>query len=105
MAGEEVVQVYVSQAQAPSGAKSPIRALAAFDRVALRPGERKTILVTVPARQFSATASDGRRRVQPGTFQITAGGKQPGFRGLADASTTAATSASLQIAGPAKELN
>jgi beta-glucosidase len=103
MAGEEVVQVYVSQASRSSHA--PIRALAAFDRVALKPGEKKMVQLSVPARSFALTGADGRRMVQPGTFEISAGGKQPGFRELADASTTSVVADSLQIAGPAKEIN
>jgi beta-glucosidase len=103
MAGEEVVQVYVTQAS--RSAHAPIRALAAFDRVALRPGEKKTVQLSIPARSFAMTGSDGRRMAEPGTFEISAGGKQPGFRGLADAVTTSVVTGSLQIAGPAKEIH
>jgi beta-glucosidase len=103
MAGEEVVQVYVTQAS--RSAHAPIRALAAFDRVALRAGEKRTVQLSIPARNFAMTGSDGRRMAEPGTFEISAGGKQPGFRGLADAVTTSVVTGSLQIAGPAKEIH
>jgi beta-glucosidase len=103
MAGEEVVQIYVAQASRP--ASSPIRTLSAFQRVALKPGEKKTMQLTVPARQFAMTGADGRRMAQPGTFEISAGGKQPGFQGLADASTTSVVTGSLSVSGPAKEIN
>ena len=103
IAGEEVVQVYVARASRPANA--PIRSLAAFERVSLRAGEKKTVQLTLPPLRFAQTGADGRRRAEPGTFEITAGGKQPGFRGLADASTTGVVAGSLRIAGPAKEIN
>jgi beta-glucosidase len=43
--GDEVVQVYSKQLQA--GPDAPIRSLAAFDRVHLKAGERKTVHLTV----------------------------------------------------------
>jgi beta-glucosidase len=103
IAGEEVVQVYVTRASRP--ARAPIRSLAAFERVSLKPGEKRSVQLTIPARQFAMTAADGRRMAEPGTFEISAGGKQPGFRGLADAATTGVVTASLQVAGPAKEIH
>jgi len=90
--GDEVVQVYVTQAGRPASA--PIRQLAAFGRISLRAGEKKTVQLTVDARRFSATASDGRRRVEPAAWEISVGGSQRG-----------AVSGSLTLAGPAKELN
>ncbi len=42
--------------------------------------------------------------VEPSTYTISVGGKQPGFHGLADASTTSVIGGSLRIAGPAKEV-
>jgi beta-glucosidase len=103
MAGEEVVQVYVTQTS--RSANSPVRSLAAFERIALKPGEKKTVQLTLPALRFAATGADGRRLAQPGAYEISVGGKQPGFQGLADASTTSVVTGSLQIAGPAKEIN
>jgi len=41
MAADEVVQVYLSR---PGVAGAPIRALAAFQRVNLKPGESQTLL-------------------------------------------------------------
>jgi beta-glucosidase len=51
------------------------------------------------------TGADGRRMAQPGAFEVSTGGKQPGFRGLADASTTTVVMGTLQVGGPAKEIN
>ena len=102
-AGEEVVQLYIKlPASAP---RAPIRSLAGFERVALRPGEKKTVQFSVEARQLCMTSSDGHRRAEPGAFELAVGGKQPGFHGLADASTTSVVTGALQVAGPAKEIH
>jgi beta-glucosidase len=103
IAGEEVVQLYV---KLPSSARrAPIRSLAGFERVPLRAGEKKTVQFSLAPRQLSMTSGDGHRRAEPGTYEIAVGGKQPGFRGLADASTTSVVTGTLQIGGPPKEIN
>jgi beta-glucosidase len=94
-AGEEVVQVYV-KALMPAQ-PSPVHALAGFQRVFLRAGERKTVRFTLPPRPFSVVTADARRRVAPGFYEISVGGKQPG-RGI-----TGLITAKLRIGGPAKE--
>jgi beta-glucosidase len=103
VAGEEVVQVYV-KTPAPAGL-APVRALAGFERVLLRAGEKKTVQVSIAAHQLARTGADGRRRVEPGSYEISAGGKQPGFRGPADAATTRVVSGALRITGPAMEIH
>jgi len=103
IAGDEVVQVYLSH---PSRtAHMPIRALAAFERVTLRPGEKKTVQLNISARQLAMTGADGRRMANPGAFEISVGGKQPGFHGPADATTTSVVTGSLQIGGQSKEIH
>jgi beta-glucosidase len=73
MAGEEVVQLYTS-----TGAKDgPIRSLAGFERISLRPGERRTVNFRLGPRELSSVANDGRRAVRPGSLQIAVGGRQP----------------------------
>jgi len=97
MAGEEVVQVYV-KAVRPSHA-APIRSLEGFQRVALRPKERRTVQFTLLPRQFSHATADGRRRVEPGAFEISVGGRQPG------AGVAGVVTATLQIGGAARQLD
>ncbi|HYL74233.1 MAG TPA: glycoside hydrolase family 3 C-terminal domain-containing protein [Bryobacteraceae bacterium] len=53
--GEEVVQLYL---------KSTAKTLSGFERIALRPNERRTVHFTLKPQQ-------------PGTYQISVGGKQP----------------------------
>jgi len=53
MASDEVPQVYLgAPSEIPSGVQFPVRALAAFDRIHLAPGEAKTVTLHVPERQL-----------------------------------------------------
>ena len=72
MTGEEVVELYVQGPQ-----PGPIRSLEGFQRVALRPKERKTVQFTLDARRLSHVNSDGKRLVDPGMLEIVVGGSQP----------------------------
>lgn len=85
LAGEEVVQLYVRRLGA-SG-ETPIRSLEGFERVSLARGEKKTVEFTLSPRQLG----------EPGDFEISVGGKQPGFHGAADASTTEVLTGHLTI--------
>ncbi len=99
-AGEEVVPLYLRASGAVGPA--PLSWLAGFERVALRAGDTKQVGFALSARQFSAVQANGRRTVQPGTFEIPVDGKQPG--GL-EAATTQEVTGKVQIAGEPKELN
>ncbi len=79
-AGDEVVQLYVTDEQASGPV--PIRSLADFRRIALAAGERQTVSFSVTARALSFVAADGRRLVEPGWFTIAVGGGQPGPGGV-----------------------
>jgi beta-glucosidase len=84
--GDEVVQLYVSDLQA--SVPVPLRTLAAFERVTLKPGEVRHLTFTLTPRQLSLLDHAMQRVVEPGTFEVAVGGKQPGFTGHADAKTT-----------------
>jgi beta-glucosidase len=84
--GEEVVELYLkSMAGSPS---TPIRSLEGFRRISLHAKERKTLDFTLSSRQFSG----------PGLFEISVGGKQPGFKGPLDAATTGVVTGTVRIA-------
>jgi len=85
-AGDEVVQMYITDLAAKYPV--PIRALAGIKRVALKPGEKQTVTFTLKPDQMSVVDDNGKRMIEPGEFLISVGGKQPGFTGSADASTT-----------------
>jgi beta-glucosidase len=95
--GDEVVQLYLTHLN--STVPVPIRALAGFSRVYLKPGERKVISFNLTSRQLSVIDNNWKRVVLPGQFRIEVGGKQPGFRGTADASTTEVLSTQFEVAG------
>jgi beta-glucosidase len=102
MAADEVVQLYVTDVEA--SAPVPLRALKAFERVSLKPGERRLVRFTLDERALSLVGNDGRRVVEPGRFTIAVGGKQPGLAGTADARTTTVVTADVELVGAAKTL-
>ena len=79
-AGDEVVQLYVSDVAA--SVPVPIRQIQGFKRVHLTPGEKKTISFALTPRQFSLIDDEERRVIEPGEFQIAVGGRQPGPKDL-----------------------
>jgi beta-glucosidase len=102
MAAAEVVQLYVTDHEASGPV--PRRALKGFERVFLKPGEKRVVRFSLDERAFSLVGADGRRIVEPGRFTIAVGGKQPGLRGTADAATTMVLTADIELTGAAKGL-
>ena len=101
-AGDEVVQLYVTDVAA--SVPVPIRSLAGVKRVFLKPGERQKISFALTREQMSIIADSGKRVVAPGEFLISVGGKQPGFKGRADALTTNVVTARFAVTGKAIEI-
>ena len=75
LAGDEVVQVYVSHLRAP--VPVPIRSLTAFQRVHLAPGEVKTVEFTIAPDSFAIINDKNEKQILPGEFGISVGGGQP----------------------------
>jgi beta-glucosidase len=48
---------------------------------------------------MSVIDNDGKRVVPPGRLRIEVGGKQPGFRGIADAATTEVLTRGFEVVG------
>jgi beta-glucosidase len=101
-AGEEVVQLYVSDIVA--SVPVTIRALAGFDRVSLKRGEKRRISFMLAPRQMSLIDEAGKRVIEPGEFLVSVGGKQPGFTGRADAQTTGSISGRFVVTGRVTEI-
>jgi beta-glucosidase len=80
----------------------PLRALKGFERVVLKPGERRAVRFSLDDRALSLVGKDGRRVVEPGRFTIAVGGKQPGLEGTAAAATTMVLTADLELVGAPK---
>jgi beta-glucosidase len=88
-AGKEVVQLYASDVE--SSVRRPLRWLVAFEKVALGPGERRTLRFAIPERAlaFWDVAAKG-WKVEPGRFELSAGRSSRELR----------TSASVEILNP-----
>jgi len=74
-AGEEVAQLYL---QFPTDPGAPRVALRGFQRVALKPGESRSIRFDLSARDLSAVTVDGVRKVLAGVYRVSVGSGQPG---------------------------
>ena len=98
VAGEEVVQLYLTDVEA--SAPVPIRSLQGVERISLGPGERRTVTFTLTPRQLSLIDAKWERVVEPGFFEVSVGGKQPGFSDLADAATTGVVLGRFEVQGP-----
>src|SRR6185369_9025496 len=77
IAGDEVVQLYLTDVAA--SAPVPIRTLVGFDRISLRPREKRTVTFTITPRQLSLIDNRGKRVIKPGEFMISAGGLRKTF--------------------------
>jgi beta-glucosidase len=78
MAGDEVVQVYLSSKNGVPG--TPLRTLAGYKRIHMQPGESKTVNIMVRPDAFATFTAAGKREILPGNFEISVGGGQPGMR-------------------------
>jgi beta-glucosidase len=97
VAGEEVVQLYLADVEA--SVPVPTRSLVGVERVSLQPGERKRLAFTLTPRQLSLIDAQMERVVGPGWFELSVGGKQPGFSGVADAATTEVVQGRFEVLG------
>ena len=97
IAGDEVVQVYITDRDA--SAPVPIRKLVGFRRVHLNAGASQKVSFTINPRDLSLITEDTQRIIEPGIFDIYVGGKQPGFSGTADTTTTQVLSRQFLVTG------
>lgn len=94
--GEEVVQLYVKGRGTPG---EPIRSLEGFQRIALKPRQKKTVEFTLKPEQLSHVLADGKRVIDPGLLEISVGGQQPAPGALN------VMTGKLQLSGAAKQLS
>ena len=81
-AGDEVVQLYVKDVAA--SVTRPVRELKGFERVTLRPGERRRVTFTLTPEHLGFYNREMRFRVEPGAFRVfvghsSVGGLEAGF--------------------------
>jgi beta-glucosidase len=74
VAGDEVVQLYLTQAGTRG---APLRALQGFQRIHLNRGEKKTVQFTLHDRDLSLVDESGKHRIVPGQVAVWLGGGQP----------------------------
>jgi beta-glucosidase len=73
--GDEVAQLYL----APPGFEgAPRLALRGFQRLSLKPGERRQVSFRLSPRDLSFVTRDGTRQLMPGQYKLSVGSGQPG---------------------------
>jgi beta-glucosidase len=97
VSGDEVVELYLTQEKAST--PRPIRQLEGFTRVSLNPGESKIVELKLDPRQFSIINNKSKRVIEPGYFDISVGGKQPGFKGYLDPQFTQVLTGRIRLTG------
>ena len=70
-AGVETVQLYIHEKYAP--VSTPVKQLRGFERVALEPGEKKSVAIKLTPEDLQLLDIDMRWRVVPGDFEIMVG--------------------------------
>ncbi len=90
-AGDEVVQLYVHDVEA--SVKRPSKELRCFERVSLKPGERKTVSFTLPAEKLSFYDVKSKSFVvEPGQFEVMVGSSSEDIRAKQQLQVTSAGS-------------
>jgi beta-glucosidase len=85
-AGEETVLLYTRQHYASTTPYT--RRLRAFQKVALAPGESRTVTFTLAAEELRHVGRDGRMVLEPGEFDVMVGGLTGTFRVTAGGAST-----------------
>jgi Fibronectin type III-like domain len=75
-AGDEVVQLYIRDVAA--SVTRPVRELKGFERVTLRPGEKRRVTFTLTPDDLGFYNRELRFVVEPGTFKVFAGTSSEG---------------------------
>jgi len=77
--GDEVAQVYVHDAERSTG-DQPIKQLAGFQRIALKPGETKRVDIPIQALDLAFFDADLNHVVEPGAFDLMVGSSSSDIR-------------------------
>ena len=85
----EVAQFYLSDLEAST--VIPLHHLVGFERIALEPGQSRTLKFTLTPEMMSFFDDDGKLTLEPGEFRLEIGGCSPGKRGQELGSPTPVT--------------
>jgi beta-glucosidase len=88
--GSEVAELYITPPGFPG---APRIALRGFTRLALKPGETKTVTFDLSPRDLSFVTADGTRELVPGQYRISVGSGQPDTGAAIQSAGYAVTSA------------
>ena len=69
--GDEVVQVYIRDSV--SSVTRPVKELKGFQRITLKPGEKRSVAITLPPAAFQMWNVAMKRVIEPGEFEIMVG--------------------------------
>ncbi|MGD9327827.1 MAG: glycoside hydrolase family 3 C-terminal domain-containing protein [Cyclobacteriaceae bacterium] len=100
--GAEVVQLYINDMEA--SVRIPNIALEGFQKIYLEAGEQRTVNFTIMPDQLAIINEMGEKIIEPGSFKVYVGGKQPNMKGTADNKTTQVLSTEIEYTGPAVKL-
>ncbi len=81
-AGEEVVQLYLHKPV--SSVVRPVKQLRGFEKIALKPGETKTVRMRLTPEELAFYDRGMVRRVEPGTYRVMVGSSSEQIRLTAD---------------------
>lgn len=101
--GAEVVQLYIRDMNA--SVPVPNLSLEGFKKIFLAPGEEKNVHFTLTPEQLAIINDRGEMILEPGSFQVFVGGKQPGMTGHADNPNTQVLEAEIEYVGPFETIN
>ena len=76
--GDEVVQLYIRDELA--SVSRPIKELKGFQRIALNPGEQKSLTFELGPKEFTMLNKEMKRVVEPGDFRIMIGASSKDIR-------------------------
>ena len=71
-AGKEAVLLYSSDLVA--SLIPDVKRLRGFEKIALEPGETKTVTFEIPAHELAFVGADGKWRLEKGDFRLSCGG-------------------------------
>ncbi|MBN1352661.1 glycoside hydrolase family 3 C-terminal domain-containing protein [candidate division KSB1 bacterium] len=78
-AGDEVVQLYISDVEA--GVARPLKQLKGFKRITLKPNESRSVSFSLPARDLSFwDVNEKRFVIEPGAFEVLVGASSEDIR-------------------------
>jgi len=82
----------------------PNLSLEGFQKIHLEAGEQKTVEFHIMPEQLAIINDMGEKIIEPGSFLIFVGGKQPNMKGTADNPTTQVISIEIDYSGSAEKL-